>query len=251
MIVVTGASGTLGRSLVPLLAREGADVHGLSRRPRQDGDVTWHQGDLAAAPAVLGEADTIVHLASDPFRKGSDVAQARGILRAARPDAHLLFVSIVGVDRHPYSYYRAKLAVERMIEGSGRPYTILRATQFHEFLVSFLDAMSRGPVVLVPTGTSFQPVAAAEVAAGLAGLALGAPAGRVADLGGPEVLSARELAGAYLRITGRRRLTLPVRLPGEAGRGFREGLHLAAEPGGARTWSEFLTERMMSSAQRT
>ncbi|WP_106396865.1 SDR family oxidoreductase [Actinocorallia populi] len=250
MIIVTGASGSLGAPLVRALAREGADVHGLSRRPRQGDGVTWHVGDLASGPAVLGEAGTIVHLASEPFKKGADLVQTRTLLEAARPDAHLVYVSIVGIDRHPYAYYRTKLAAERMIEGSGRPYTILRATQFHGFVASFFDALSRGPVLVAPTGTSCQPVAVEEVAARLAELALDSPAGRVPDLGGPEVLDARHMARTYLDITGKRRALLPVRLPGEVGRAFREGLHLASEPGGSRTWTEFLAGRVQSPAPR-
>jgi len=250
MIIVTGASGTLGTPLMPLLARAGADVHGLSRRPRRGDGVTWHVGDLAEGPSVLGEADTIVHLASDPFKKAADIAQARGLLKAARPDARLVFISIVGIDRHPYFYYRTKLAVEHMIESSGRPYTILRATQFHEFVARFLDAMSRGPAFVVPSGTPCQPVAAAEVAARLAELVLDGPAGRVPDLGGPEVHDIRQLARTYMEITGKRRPLIPVRLPGEAARAFREGMHLASEPGGSQTWPEFLTGRLLSSAPR-
>lgn len=251
MIVVTGASGTLGAPLVRELVREGADVHGLSRRPREDDGVTWHVGDLATGPAVLGEADTIVHLASDPFKKGADLVQTRALLEAARPDARLVYVSIVGIDRHPYAYYRTKLAAERLIEGSGRPYTILRATQFHDFVASFFDLMSRGPALLAPTGTSCQPVAVEEVAARLAGLTLDTPGGRAPDLGGPEVLDARHMARAYLDVTGKRRALLPVRIPGRVGRAFREGLHLASEPGGSRTWTEFLAERLQSSARRS
>jgi len=250
MIVVTGASGTLGTHVVRSLVRHGADVHGLSRRPRQGGGITWHTGDLASGPAVLGEADTVVHLASDPFKKNADLAQARGLLAAARPDAHLVYISIVGIDRHPYFYYRTKLAVEKMIESSGRPYTILRATQFHEFVAAFFDAMSRGPLLVVPSGTACQPVAAEEVAAELAEFALDEPRGRVPDLGGPEVLDLRHLARVYLDITGRRRGLLPLRLPGRTARAFRAGLHLASEPGGRRTWAEFLTERLHSPARR-
>ncbi|MEO3785280.1 SDR family oxidoreductase [Actinocorallia sp. B10E7] len=250
MIIVTGASGTLGTPLVRRLVRDGADVHGLSRRARRGGGVTWHAGDLAEGPAVLAEADTIVHLASDPFKKGADVAQARGLLKAARPDARLVYISIVGIDRHPYSYYRTKLAVERMIESSGRPYTILRATQFHEFVARFFDAMSRGPAYIVPSRTSCRPVAAAEVAARLAELALGEPAGRVPDLGGPEVRGTKDLARTYMEITGKRRPLIPVRLPGKTGRAFREGLHLASAPGGSQTWPEFLAERLLSSTPR-
>lgn len=253
MILVTGASGTLGRPLTRLLAEAGADVHALSRRarPPEDG-VTWHKGDLATGEGVdaaLAGAETIVHCASDPYRTKRDLPAAERLVEAARRRGapHLIYISIVGVDKIPYSYYRTKHAVERLIEGSGLPYTILRTTQFHTLPDMVLNVLTKIPgVVLLPKGLRDQPIDVGEVAERLAGLALAAgPAGRVDDMGGPEVLTAEEMARAYLRARGLRRpVRVPLPLPGKAGRGFREGHHLT--PGravGQRTWRQFLDDR--------
>jgi uncharacterized protein YbjT (DUF2867 family) len=236
MIVVTGASGSLGRPLLPLL---GPDVHALSRSARTGQGVTWHVADLATGGGaeVLKQADTVIHLASDP-RKKTDVAQTRTLLAHTRPDAHLVYISIVGVDDHPYGYYQVKLEVERLIEA--RPHTILRTTQFHGFVAMFFAFMAKGPLLLVPSGTSGQPVAVEEVAARLAALALDKPAGRVPDLGGPEVLDVRSMARSYLRAVGKRRPILPIRLPGKAAAAFREGKHLAATTTPGQTWAQYL-----------
>ncbi|MER6944223.1 SDR family oxidoreductase [Nonomuraea sp. NPDC000554] len=238
-ILITGGTGALGRHLVPLLAAR--DVRVLSRRPgngRLVGDLDTGAGLAVAARG----ARTIVHCASS--LRGDDVARTRTLISAADAGAHLLYVSIVGVDRHPLRYYRAKYACERLIESCGLPHTILRATQFHEQIVRMLRVLTRLPVAPVLAGTGFQPIDSAEVAARLAELALGEPAGRAADLGGPEVQPFTGLARTFLRAYGLRRPVLPVRVPGPAGDAFRRGVHLAPDRRvGRRTFAEFLAGR--------
>jgi uncharacterized protein YbjT (DUF2867 family) len=109
--------------------------------------------------------------------------------------------------------------------------------------------MSRLPVIPVPAGFRFQPVDAGEVAARLAELALGAPAGLASDMAGPRVYTMADLLRGYLRARGRHRLMVPVRLPGKAARAVRAGANLA--PGravGHRTWEDFLAERVLHEA---
>jgi uncharacterized protein YbjT (DUF2867 family) len=172
------------------------------------GDLGRGEG-IDAAVAVV---DVIVHCASG---LRGDVEAARHLLEAARRagSPQLVYISIVGVDRTPLGYYRAKLAVERLVENSGLPWTILRATQFHDLLMRMFAAQRWLPVLLVPARTSFQPIDAGEVAARLAELATAAPAGRVADLGGPEIRTATGLAHYYLHAYSRHRPVLPVLIP--------------------------------------
>ncbi|GAA2859448.1 NAD(P)H-binding protein [Streptosporangium fragile] len=239
-ILVTGGTGTLGRHVVDRLAAAGHPARVLSRtREPYLGDLRTGAG---LGPALDG-VRTIIHLASDPRDAATDVEGTRRLIAAAPEGAHLVHISIVGVDRHPYSYYRTKFEVERLVENSGLPYTILRTTQFHDLVLFMMAASARSPIMPVPAGTAFQPVDADEVAERLVGLALDAPAGRVPDMGGPQVLGAAELARAYLRATGRNRLILPLPLPGRAFAAFRRGVHLA--PGhadGRKTFAEFLAE---------
>lgn len=255
MILVTGASGTLGRLLVPALARRGADVRALSRRER-DGDgpgggsFQWAVGDLGTG-AGLDEAvdgiDTIVHAASNTRGRGKgDGDAAWRLVEAAerggrRP--HLVFISIVGVDRHPFGYFRAKYAAEQAIEAGGLPCTIQRTTQWFQLLDQVLTLAAKSPVVPVPAAP-FQPVDAREVAGRLADLVGGEPLGRAEDMGGPELLDAGELARAYLRMTGKRRVLVPLRVPGKAGRAFRAGVHTCPENRrGKTTWAEYLAHK--------
>ena len=147
----------------------------------------------------------------------------------------------------PLFYYRAKLKIERLIENSGLPWTILRSTQFHDLIVRGCAALARLPVMMVPAGTSFQPIDVGEVADRLVELAVGPPAGRVPDMGGPQVRSTGDLARAYLRATGRHCHVLPVRLPGAVFGGYRRGGHLAPDHAVGRvTFEEFLAERVIS-----
>jgi uncharacterized protein YbjT (DUF2867 family) len=249
-ILVTGGTGVVGRHLVArLLESAPDDVRVLTRSPRSDVPYTAVRGDLATG-AGLGDAvagtRTIVHLASESRKRGADVEAARRLIDAARrsESGHLLFISIVGVGRHPYFYYQEKLEVERMIETSGVPYTILRTTQFHDFVLFLTQSLTRLPVVPIPTW-SVQPVDTEEVAERLAELALGEPSGRVADMGGPEILTVRDVVRAYLAASGQRRLLVPLPLPGKGSAATRRGVHLTPDHAtGVRTYGDFLAERV-------
>lgn len=241
-ILVTGGTGTLGRHLTERLRAAGHEVRVLSRHA-QPYAVDLREGGSGLDAAVTG-VDTVVHCATSP--RGGDEKAARNLVAAARRAGvgHLVYISIVGVDRVPYGYYTSKLAVERLIEDSGIGWTVLRATQFHDLVLTVLQSLAKLPVVLLPARVKDQPVDVAEVADRLAELAEGAPAGRVDDMGGPEVRTFDSLARAYLKATGRRRAVVKVPLRGAAYRAFREGLHLAPEHAvGKGTFDEFLAKR--------
>jgi uncharacterized protein YbjT (DUF2867 family) len=254
-ILVTGGTGTLGRALVPRLAADGPEVRVLSRRPRPPSAQphTWFTGDLrqneGIGEAVAG-ADVIVHCAT--AARGDDRA-ARNLIGAARRAGapHLVYISIVGVDRVPLGYYRTKLRAERLISESGLPWTVLRTTQFHDLILLACTALARPPVMLVPAGTGFQPLDVTEVAERLAGLAVAPAAGRVPDMAGPQVRPATGLAHSFLRASGHRRPVVPVWLPGAAAAGFRRGGHLAPDSAtGKVTFEDFLAGRVSMAGTR-
>lgn len=254
-VLVTGASGVLGRHVVPRLLDGGCVVRTLSRSGGGAG-VEAMRGDLSSGEGVRAAVegmDIIVHCAGSV--KGDD-AKTLHLVQAATAAGkpHLVYISVVGADRVPvvsgmdrasFGYFAAKLAAERVIEDGGVPWTILRATQFQESLLAVARQMARSPVMPVFAGTSFQPVAADEVARRLVELALGEAAGRVPDLAGPRIYGMDELFRAYLRASHKHRLILPIRLPGKAARAFRNGANLAPDRAvGTRTWEEFLAEEI-------
>jgi uncharacterized protein YbjT (DUF2867 family) len=235
-VLVTGGTGMLGREVVAELRRRGRAVRLLSRRPATDDapGVERVVGDLttgAGLDTALDGAAAVVHCASEPRKPARDVEAAGQLLLAARKAAtpHLVFISIVGVDRIPYSYYRAKLEVEELVEAGGVPWTTLRATQFHQFVPLLLDRMTLAGLTVLPGGTSLQPVEVREVAARLVDLVDAGPSGRVDDLAGPQVLTATEAYRMVAAAQGRRPRSVSVRLPGKSFAAMRAGHHLAPE----------------------
>lgn len=247
-ILVTGGTGTLGRRVVERWRARGDEARVMSRSGRPGtikGDLLTGEGIAAAVRGV----DAIVHCASGRRRtRQTDVAGTEILLReAARAGvAHVVFISIVGVDRNPFVYYRTKLDAERVVEHSPVPWTILRATQFHDLLLATVGALSRAPwAVPVPKGLRLQPIDAGEVADRLVELALVGPAGRAPDIGGPEVRTLADLAQAYLEATDQTKRIVEVPTPGKVARAFREGAQLA--PGavwGTVRWEAFLGNRL-------
>jgi uncharacterized protein YbjT (DUF2867 family) len=217
----------------------------MSRRGTGPGGV---RGDLATGrdlAMALAGAEAVVHAASDP--RGDpwqvDVAGTRRLVEAVDRTRlrHLVYVSIVGVDRIPYGYYRAKFAAEQVLLASGLPVTLLRVTQFHSFVDFLLDSARRGPVLPVPMGWRVQPVDVGEVAEHIAGVVAAPPSGGIVEFGGPEDLSAADLARAWAgaRAPGVHVVSTPV--PGRLSTAFRDGAALPT--GGARgrrTYAEHL-----------
>jgi uncharacterized protein YbjT (DUF2867 family) len=245
-VLVAGATGTLGREVVAAVAAGGHRVRIASRHPRPAGRSLEHQWSVVDYRTRAGLADAVRGVDSIVVSTSAlrDAAVVRALIDAADPGTHLVYISIVGIDRIPMVYYRHKLAAEEAVVRSGRPWTILRATQFHQLALLLVAGLAKPPVMLVPRGLSIQPVAAADVGRRLAELAVGEPAGRVPDLGGPEARSITELARAYLDATGRRRRIVPVRLPGRMMRALAAGCNLALEHAdGEQTSAEFLAER--------
>jgi uncharacterized protein YbjT (DUF2867 family) len=256
-ILVTGGTGTLGRLVVPRLREAGCKVRVLSRRSHEPAEgAEFVTGDLATGEgieAAVEGAGIIVHCAGST--KG-DEDKALNLVRAASAARapHVVYISVVGADRVPvtsgvdramFGYFESKLAAERAVADSGLPWTTLRATQFHDLMLTTARGMARLPVIPVPSGFRFQPIDAGEVADRLVELALGTPAGLVPDIAGPRVYAMAELVRSYLRARRKRRAIVPLRLPGKAARAFRAGANLAPDRAvGRRTWEEFLAERV-------
>lgn len=246
-ILVTGGTGTLGRLVVPRLRDAGYDLRVLSRRERERADgIEYVTGDLLKGEGIDAAVDgteIVVHLAGGA--KGDDQATqtlARAALRAHI--RHLVLISVIGADRMPLGYFRSKLAAERAVAESGVPWTTLRAAQFHSLVFTVARAMTRLPLVPVPNGLRFQPVDPRDVADRLVELTLSEPGGLVADIAGPQVHGIDDLLRSYLRAQGKRRLLMPIRMPGKAGRAYRAGENLTSDGAthGRRTWVDYLAD---------
>jgi uncharacterized protein YbjT (DUF2867 family) len=190
--------------------------------------------------------DVIVHTASAGYRnpKQIDIEGTRRLLEAASAMgvAHVVYISIVGIDRVPYAYGAAKLAAEGIIQRSGVPWSILRATQFHyaiDVLLRFMSGLP--PLAIVPTDFPLQPVSEDDVARRLVELVQAGPSSQVEEMGGPQVMTTGELARIWLKQRNWRRAIVPLWLPGKTASGVRQGGNTCPRHAtGIETWEAWL-----------
>jgi len=254
-ILVTGGAGALGRLVVTQLSEAGCRVRGMSRRASPGPDwpgAEWARADLETGAGVceaVAGIDVVVHTASQGQNRRTwqiDVEGTRRLLAAARGAgvSHVVFISIVGIDRVPYAYGRAKLACEDLIEHSGLRWSILRATQFDYAIDVLLRVLTRLPLVaLLPTDLLLQPVAEEDVARRLCEIVQAGPCGRLPDLGGPRVYTSADLARIWLRQRRMRRAIVPLFLPGKTARAVRQGGNTCPkQASGTISWEAWLEQ---------
>ena len=229
-IAIVGGTGTLGSHITAELSERGHDVRVLSRRsPQFPVDLSSGQG-LAAA---IESCDAVVDAsnAAAPRRAAQVLVDGSRRLLALERDSgvrHHVGISIVGCERVPVGYYRAKAAQEQVVSGGQVPWSLVRATQFHELIAMMLAAAAKWRVLPIPAAR-LQTVAAAEVARVVADVAEGESVRGRIQVAGPQVMTAAELARTWQSVTGRRALPVPVPVPGAVGRALRAGALTAAD----------------------
>jgi uncharacterized protein YbjT (DUF2867 family) len=201
-IVVIGGTGLIGSKTVAILRQRGHDV--LAASPQSGVNTITGEG----LKETLAGAQVVVDLANSPSFEDQAVMEffeaSEDHLLPADAVAHVqhhVALSIVGVDRTDNGYFRAKVAQEKLIEASGVPYTIVRATQFMEFLRGIADSAMDGKTVRLPP-VSFQPIAADDVATIVAETALAGPRNGVVEIAGPERAPFNEIIARYLKAVG-------------------------------------------------
>jgi uncharacterized protein YbjT (DUF2867 family) len=201
-IVVIGGTGLIGSKTVAILRQGGHEV--VAASPNTGVNTITGEG---VKEAVAG-AQVVIDLANSPSFEDKAVVEffetaGRNLLpaEAAAGVGHHVALSIVAVDRTDNGYFRAKLAQEKLIEASGIPYTIIRATQFMEFLRGIADSSADGNRVRLPP-VLFQPIAADDIAPIVAEVALAAPRGGIVEIAGPERAPFNEIVARYLKAVG-------------------------------------------------
>jgi uncharacterized protein YbjT (DUF2867 family) len=242
-IAVAGGTGTIGRRIAAVLARDGHEVRALSRGAREY-PVDLRTG--AGLEAALDGCEVVIDASNGPPSGKARAVLVEGSCRLLEVEVragvrHHVCVSIVGIDDVPLSYYRVKLEQERVVETAGLPWTIVRSTQFHDLLGALLASTGRRHV-LPAARAQFQPVDVDEAAAVVAAAATDPPRLGRTTIAGPEVHDLRSLARAWREATGRRAIEIPIPMPGRLGRALREGRLTCANPDvrGARTFAEWL-----------
>jgi uncharacterized protein YbjT (DUF2867 family) len=201
-IVVIGGTGLIGSKTVAILRRGGHEV--VAASPNTGVNTITGEG---LKEAIAG-AQVVIDLANSPSFEDRAVLQffetsERNLLpaEAAAGVRHHVALSIVGIDRSDNGYFRAKIAQEKLIKTSGIPYTIIRSTQFLEFLGAIAASSADGNIVRLPP-CLFQPIAADDVAAVVADVALAAPRNGIVEIAGPERAPFNEIVARYLKAVG-------------------------------------------------
>jgi uncharacterized protein YbjT (DUF2867 family) len=201
-IVVIGGTGLIGSKTVAILRQGGHEV--VAASPKSGVNSITGEGLKEA----MAGAQVVTDLANSPSFEDRAVLEffgtsGRNLLaaEAAASVRHHVVLSIVAIDRTDNGYFRAKLAQEKLIVASGIPYTIIRATQFMEFLGGIADTSADGNVVRLPP-VLFQPIAADDVAAIVAEVALAPPRNGVVEIAGPERATFNEIVARYLKAVG-------------------------------------------------
>jgi len=237
-LAVAGGTGTVGSHVVDVARSRGHEVVVLSRS--EGVDLVTGEG----VDSALRDVSAVVDVTSIGTQSAeASIAFFSAVTRTllASPVPHLVSLSIVGIDGSEYGYYQGKQAQERELAAAEGGFTLLRATQFHEFAPQIAGQFSFGPLTLAPTMRT-QPIAAREVATRLVDLAEGSPQGRVADLAGPREENLAEMIRGYLRVTGRRGPVLQLSLPGAGFVAMRSGSLLPPVGAdlGTQTYAEWL-----------
>jgi len=251
-VLVTGAGGILGRRVVGELARRGYQVVAATTRagaPERLATIRYVRVDLATGEGIeqaTEKVETVVHSASSSIQpREVDLGGLRRLLEVI-PAAHVVFPGIVGCDLIPTPYYRAKTETEELLANSQSPWTILRATQFHQLIWHWYSAPSRNPFLFAPGHTRYQVIDPMEVARRLVDLVEAGPQGRVADMGGPFAYEATDLARSVLSAIGSKRRIVTYNKPGIVGAALRAGANLTPNRAEGQTWNDFVHRQMES-----
>ena len=201
-VVVIGCTGLIGSKTVAILRQSGHEV--LAASPTSGVDTITGEGLKEA----LADARVVIDVANSPSFEDKAALEffetsGRNLFaaEAAAGVQHHVALSIVAIDRTDNGYFRAKVAQEKLIRTSGIPYTIVRSTQFLEFLRRIADSAADGNIVRLPP-VLFQPIAADDVAASVADVALAAPRNGIVEMAGPERAPFNEILARYLKAIG-------------------------------------------------
>lgn len=201
-IIVIGGTGLIGSKTVAILRQGGHDV--VAASPQSGINTLTGEG---VKEALVG-AEVVIDLVNSPsFEDKAALAffeiSGENLLaaEAATGVRHHVALSIVGIDRTDNGYFRAKVAQEKLIKTSGIPYTIVRSTQFLEFIDGIANSSADGNIVRLPP-VMFQPIAADDVAAIVADVALAAPRSGIVEIAGPERTSFNDIVARYLKAVG-------------------------------------------------
>jgi uncharacterized protein YbjT (DUF2867 family) len=250
-IAIIGGTGLLGRQVSEELSARGHRVRVVSRSaPVYRADLTTGAGldeAIAGCDAVVDASNNSSKSAAATLVEGARRLLAAG-QRAGLP--HHVCMSVVGCDQIPAGYFRVKAEQERVVAEGAVPWTVVRATQFHEYLAAMLGAGAKYGILPAPR-VLVQPVASAEVARAVADVVAGGPRRGRIEVAGPEAAGLKDLAATWRRATGSHAALVPLPLPGALGRALRGGAATTAHPDvrGVLTFGSWANQALAANAR--
>ncbi|MCM4151122.1 hypothetical protein DHD05_05910 [Arenibacter sp. N53] len=255
-VLVTGGTGNLGRVIIQALVRHGYHPTILSNKTNYI-PPTGHTilfGDLTEKQSLPDiNTDVIIHCASNPMdSENVDVKGTEHLIGAIHKDSlrHMIYISIVGVDKSSFSYYTHKRKAENIIENSKIPYTILRLTQFHDFVFHQMiyNLQYEGSLEFkIPKGLEFQSIDHKDAAKFIMELVEKGPLNSTVTLGGPEILSLKVMTEIYLKQIKKdyKVIELSGNMEDNELHGiFRSGINLCPEHRyGSIRWTDFIANK--------
>ena len=250
--LITGGTGNLGKVVVMLLHEKELKISVLTshNKLQNSENIDFVKGDLTNRESLFdlkSKFDIIIHCASNPLNSDLiDIKGSQNLLDTVvhNKTEHFIYISIVGVDKSSFKYYRNKNRVENMIKESGIPYTIIRGTQFHDLIlqriIHSIDK-GKGTKLLVPENLRFQSIDKKDVAKKVYEVIEQGPKNETINIGGPEILTLDKMLDVYLALLNRDEITKSVPPENDFQKIFTSGINLCPENRyGTITWNDYL-----------
>lgn len=249
-ILITGGTGLLGKMVCQILDRKGVSYQiATHQKPGPINSVFMDLRTGEGMDQAIEYKNIILHLASDKTHPDHDVQGTALLLRSIhmkRKAPHFIYISIVGVEQLALPYFKQKAKVEQLVTQSGLPFSIIKATQFHEYIDHLLSSFFRFGLGLLPKKVLVQPVSVAIIAEALVALCFNNPTFQGQLLGGPEVLNIEELATVWLKAQKKSNKYVSFSLWGDTGKKLKAGvLTCPKNMQAGLSWSSWLKEEYM------
>ena len=250
-VLVTGSTGHLGSTLLKQLKGTDYKIKITSRRkPEGLGQFDWVYSDLSSGEGLeeaIKDVDVIIHAATSPI-KNSKMVEVLGFKRflgKMEHVKHLIYPSIVGIDEIPFKYYKQKFEAEELLKNSSIPHTIVRATQFHNFVENLFISKPLFKRYVIPGNFKFQSVDVSEFASHLIGLVEKDPQGRADDFGGPVIMTLKEMVELKIKKNNESNKVLSISFPGKLYKSISEGRNTNSfRKMGKITFEEYLSNKI-------
>ncbi len=253
-ILLTGGTGQLGRMLLNELEIQHLSVSVLTRGKALASNsgmkvINADLSDRSSLNSALNRNyDVVIHCASNPLESDTvDVKGTENLLYAVGKGnvKNFVYISIVGVDKSTYRYYQDKRRAEELVISSGVPYTILRITQFHDFVLNrILDAGKENDVITVPAGLKFQSIDLSDVSKKINQLIESGPCNSILQIGGPEILDADDIIREYQTIVKPAKRIQFASTLNDFQKLFTTGINLCPDQKwGTVSWGDYLSSR--------